>query len=78
MNGTQQRVLKQANHEGLGGLLQRHDGGGLEPHVRTAHVLADLPDGAGEWHLGDQQFMALLELPAQRFITTLETDLNFT
>ena len=59
MDGAQVGVLKQTNKVGLAGLLQGHDGRGLEPEV-SLEVLGDLPDQALEGQLADEQLCALL------------------
>ena len=42
VDGAQVGVLKQTNKVGLAGLLESHDGGGLEPEV-SFEVLGNLP-----------------------------------
>jgi hypothetical protein len=61
VDGTEVGVLEEAHQVGLGGLLQRGDGGGLEPEVRL-EVLRDLADQTLERELADQQLRALLVL----------------
>ena len=57
-----QRLVSEEPHQvGLGGLLQRGDGGGLEAEVGL-EVLRDLADQALEGELADEQLRALLVL----------------
>ena len=59
VDGAEVGVLEQANEVGLGGLLEGHDGGGLEPQV-SLEVLSDLTNQTLEWQLADEQLGALL------------------
>jgi hypothetical protein len=61
VDGAEVGVLEQADEVGLGGLLQRGDGGGLEAEV-SLEVLRDLADKALEGQLADEQLRALLVL----------------
>jgi hypothetical protein len=61
VDGAEVGVLEEAHEVGLGGLLQRGHGGGLEPEVRL-EVLRDLPHQPLERQLPDQQLRALLVL----------------
>ena len=54
-------VLKEGSEVGLGGLLERHDGVGLEAEVRL-EVLRHLTHQALEGQLADQQLRRLLVL----------------
>ena len=54
MNSTEVGVLEQADHIGLGGLLQRQDSSGLEADV-LFHVLSDLANQAREGKLAQKQ-----------------------
>jgi hypothetical protein len=61
VDGAQVSVLKEPHEVGLGGLLQRRDGGGLEAEIGL-EVLRDLTDEALEGQLADEQLRALLVL----------------
>ena len=61
MDGAEVGVLEEAHEVGLGGLLQRRDGGALEAEVGL-EVLRDLPHQALEGQLADEQLRALLVL----------------
>jgi hypothetical protein len=61
VDGAEVGVLEEPNEVGLGGLLQRGDGGALEAEVGL-EVLRDLPHQALERQLADQQLRALLVL----------------
>ncbi|BAT12755.1 Os11g0155950, partial [Oryza sativa Japonica Group] len=61
VDGAEVGVLEEPDEVGLGGLLERGDGGALEPEVRL-EVLRDLPDEPLEGELADQQLRALLVL----------------
>jgi hypothetical protein len=61
VDGAEVGVLEQADEVGLRGLLQRGDGGALEPEVGL-EVLRDLTDQVLEGELADQQLRALLLL----------------
>jgi hypothetical protein len=54
MNSTEVGVLEQADHIGLGGLLQRQDSRGLEAEV-PLDVLGDLANQAREGKLAQKQ-----------------------
>ena len=64
VDGAQVGVLKEADQVGLAGLLQSHDGAGLEPQV-SLEVLGNLTDETLEGQLADEQFSRLL-VPKQR------------
>ncbi|CAH0367032.1 unnamed protein product, partial [Pelagomonas calceolata] len=53
------RVLEEAHEVGLGGLLEREDGGALEAEVRL-EVLRDLAHEALERQLAHEEFRGLL------------------
>ena len=75
MDGAQVGVLKQADQVGLGRLLQREDGAGLEAQVGL-EVLRNLANQALERQLADEQLRALLvlaDLAARGNITARET-----
>ena len=55
-------VLEESNQVGLAGLLQSHDGAGLEPQV-SLEVLGDLPDEPLEGKLADEELSRLLVTP---------------
>jgi len=59
VDGAEVGVLEQADEVGLGGLLEGHDGRGLEPQIGL-EVLGDLTDQTLEWQLADEQLRALL------------------
>ena len=59
MDGSEVRVLEEANKVRLGGLLQSEDRGALEAQVRL-ELLRDLADEALEGELADQQLRGLL------------------
>ena len=59
VDGAEVGVLEEANEVGLGGLLQREDGGALEAQVGL-EVLGDLTDEALEWELADEELGGLL------------------
>ena len=61
MDGAEIGVLKEANHEGLGCLLEGEDGRGLEAEVGL-EVLGDLTDEALEGGLADEEVGGLLVL----------------
>jgi hypothetical protein len=61
VDGAEVGVLEEPDEVGLGGLLQRGDGGALEAEV-SLEVLRDLPHQALEGQLADQQLRALLVL----------------
>ncbi|TVU29801.1 hypothetical protein EJB05_21388, partial [Eragrostis curvula] len=61
VDGAEVGVLEEPDEVGLGGLLQRGDGGALEAEVGL-EVLRDLPNQALEGELADQQLRALLVL----------------
>jgi hypothetical protein len=61
MDGAQVGVLEQRSEVGLRGLLQCHDGVGLEAEIRL-EVLGDLTDQALEGKLADEELGALLVL----------------
>uniref|UniRef100_M8B5A7 Uncharacterized protein n=1 Tax=Aegilops tauschii TaxID=37682 RepID=M8B5A7_AEGTA len=60
VDGAEVGVLEEADEVGLGGLLQRGDGGGLEAEIGL-EVLRDLPHQPLEGQLADEQLGALLE-----------------
>eukprot|EP00215_Chloropicon_roscoffensis_P008009 CAMPEP_0197501230 /NCGR_PEP_ID=MMETSP1312-20131121/502_1 /TAXON_ID=464262 /ORGANISM="Genus nov. species nov., Strain RCC2335" /LENGTH=185 /DNA_ID=CAMNT_0043047075 /DNA_START=667 /DNA_END=1222 /DNA_ORIENTATION=- len=62
VDGAQVGVLEESNKVGLGGLLESHDGGGLEPEVGL-EVLGDLPDEPLEGKLPDEELGGLLVPP---------------
>ena len=62
VDGAQVGVLKQTNKVGLAGLLEGHDGGGLEPEV-SLEVLGDLPHQTLEGQLADEELGGLLVSP---------------
>jgi hypothetical protein len=68
MDSTQVGVLKKTHKKGLGSLLQRQYGHGLEAQVvlqmLRRYVLGDLTDQPLEGSLPDEQLSALLILPA--------------
>ena len=59
VDGAQVGVLKETNQVGLRGLLQGHDGAGLEAQVGL-EVLGDLPHQALEGQLADEELGRLL------------------
>ena len=59
VDGSQVGVLEQAHQVGLGGLLQRQHGAGLEAQVGL-EVLGNLADQALERELADQELGRLL------------------
>ena len=59
VDGAQVGVIEEADEVGLGGLLEREDGGALEAQVGL-EVLGDLADEALERELADQQVRGLL------------------
>ncbi len=59
VDGAEIGVLEQADEVGLRGLLEGHDGRGLEPQIGL-EVLSDLTDQTLEWQLADEQLRALL------------------
>ena len=59
VDGAEVGVLEESDEVGLGCLLQRHDGGGLEAEVRLA-VLGDLTQQTLERGLLQQQVRGLL------------------
>ena len=59
MDGSEVRVLEEANKVRLSGLLEREDRGALEAQVRL-ELLRDLADEALEGELADQQLRGLL------------------
>ena len=61
VDGAEVGVLEEPDEVGLGGLLQRGDGGALEAEVGL-EVLRDLPHQALEGQLADEQLRALLVL----------------
>jgi hypothetical protein len=61
VDGAEVGVLEQPDEVRLGGLLERRDGGALEPEVGL-EVLRDLADQTLERKLADQQLRALLVL----------------
>jgi hypothetical protein len=61
VDGAEVGVLEEPDEVGLGGLLQRGDGGALEAEVGL-EVLRDLPHQPLEGELADQQLCALLVL----------------
>ncbi len=62
VDGAQVGVLEETDEVGLAGLLEGHDGGGLEPQVGL-EVLGDLPDQALEGKLADEELGGLLVAP---------------
>ena len=62
VDGAQVGVLKQTNKVGLAGLLESHDGRGLEPEV-SLEVLGDLSHQTLEGQLADEQLGGLLVSP---------------
>ena len=62
VDGAQVGVLKQTNKVGLAGLLESHDGGGLEPEV-SLEVLGDLSHQTLEGQLADEELSGLLVSP---------------
>jgi len=61
VDGAEVGVLKEANEVGLGSLLEREHGRGLEAEVRL-EVLGDLADEALEGELADEKLGGLLVL----------------
>lgn len=61
VNSAEVGVLEQRHEVGLGGLLQRLDGGGLEAEV-VLEVLRDLPHEALKGKSSEQQFRGFLVL----------------
>ena len=55
-------VLEESNQVGLAGLLQSHDGAGLEPQV-SLEVLGNFPDQTLEGKLADEELGRLLVSP---------------
>ena len=62
VDGAQVGVLKQTNKVGLAGLLESHDGGGLESEV-SLEVLGDLSHQTLEGQLADEELSGLLVSP---------------
>ena len=62
VDSAQVGVLKQTNEVSLRGLLEGHDGRGLEAQVGL-EVLGDLPDKALEGQLADEELSGLLVPP---------------
>jgi len=62
VDGAQVGVLEETDEVGLAGLLEGHDGGGLEPEVGL-EVLGDLPDQTLEGQLADEELGGLLVAP---------------
>ena len=62
VDGAQGGVLKETNEVSLRGLLEGHDGRGLESEV-SLEVLGDLPDKALEGQLADEELSGLLVSP---------------
>ena len=62
VDGAQVGVLKESDQVGLAGLLQSHDGAGLEPQV-SLEVLGNLPDEPLEGKLADEELGRLLVSP---------------
>ena len=62
VDGAQVGVLKQTNKVGLAGLLEGHDGRGLEPEV-SLEVLGDLSHQTLEGQLADEELSGLLVSP---------------
>ena len=62
VDGAQVGVLEQTDEVSLAGLLEGHDGGGLEAQVGL-EVLGDLSDQTLEGQLADQELGALLVPP---------------
>ena len=62
VDGAQVGVLEESDKVSLRGLLEGHDGGGLEPKVGL-EVLGDLPHQALERQLADEQLSRLLVPP---------------
>ena len=62
VDGAQVGVLKETNQVSLRGLLQGHDGAGLEAQVGL-EVLGNLPDQALEGQLADEELSGLLVPP---------------
>ena len=59
MDGAQVGVFKETDQVSLGGLLEGHDGRGLEPEVGL-EVLGDFTDQTLEGQLADEELCALL------------------
>ena len=59
VDGAQVGVLKEPDEVGLGGLLESHDGGALEPEVGF-EILGDLPHKPLEGQLTDEELGRLL------------------
>ena len=59
VDGAEVGVLEETDEVGLGGLLEGHDGGGLEAEVRL-EVLGDLADEALEGELAEEELGRLL------------------
>ena len=59
MDGAQVGVLKETNQVSLRGLLESHDGGGLETQV-SLEVLGNLTDKTLEGQLADQELSGFL------------------
>ena len=62
VDGAQVGVLEESDEVSLRGLLEGHDGGGLEPKVGL-EVLGDLPDETLEGELPDEELGGLLVPP---------------
>ena len=62
VDGAQVGVLEQSNEVSLAGLLEGHDGGGLEPQVGL-EVLGDLSHQTLEGQLADEELSGLLVSP---------------
>ena len=62
VDGAQVGVLEESDQVGLAGLLQSHDGAGLEPQVGL-EVLGNLPDQTLEGQLADEELGGLLVTP---------------
>ena len=62
VDGAQVGVLEESDEVCLAGLLEGHDGGGLEAQV-SLEVLGDLPHQTLEWELADEQLGGFLVPP---------------
>ena len=62
VDGAQVGVLKETDEVSLAGLLESHDGGGLEPEV-SLEVLGDLSHQALEGQLADEELSGFLVTP---------------
>ena len=62
VDGTQVGVLEETNEVSLRGLLEGHDGRGLEPKI-SLEVLGDLPNKTLEGQLADEELSGLLVPP---------------